>query len=138
MTEKTMDCVQTADAAAAADAEILIETIGLHKYFGKLHVLKGIDEVVHRGEVLSVIGPSGSGKSTFLRCLNLLEKPEEGQIFFEGVEITAKKTNVDIHRQKMGMVFQQFNVFPHLSVLKNVSMAPTLLKKCSKEEAEER
>ena len=115
----------------------LIRVEGLHKSFGKLHVLKGIDEVIHQGEVVSVIGPSGSGKSTFLRCLNLLETPEEGKIFFEGVQINAKGVNVDIHRRKMGMVFQQFNVFPHLSVLDNVTLAPVMTKKMSKEEANE-
>ena len=114
----------------------MIVTEGLHKYFGKLHVLKGINESISQGEVVSIIGPSGSGKSTFLRCLNLLETPEEGKIFFEGVEITAKGIDVDIHRQKMGMVFQQFNVFPHLTVLDNITLAPTLLKKSSKEEVE--
>jgi len=116
----------------------MIVTEGLHKYFGKLHVLKGINESISQGEVVSIIGPSGSGKSTFLRCLNLLETPEEGKIFFEGVEITAKGIDVDIHRQKMGMVFQQFNVFPHLTVLDNITLAPTLLKKSSKEEAVEK
>ena len=116
----------------------MIVTEGLHKYFGKLHVLKGINESISQGEVVSIIGPSGSGKSTFLRCLNLLETPEEGKIFFEGVEITAKGIDVDIHRQKMGMVFQQFNVFPLLTVLDNITLAPTLLKKSSKEEAVEK
>ena len=116
----------------------MIVTEGLHKYFGKLHVLKGINESISQGEVVSIIGPSGSGKSTFLRCLNLLETPEEGKIFFEGVEITAKGIDVDIHRQKMGMVFQQYNVFPHLTVLDNITLAPTLLKKSSKEEAVEK
>ena len=116
----------------------MIVTEGLHKYLGKLHVLKGINESISQGEVVSIIGPSGSGKSTFLRCLNLLETPEEGKIFFEGVEITAKGIDVDIHRQKMGMVFQQFNVFPHLTVLDNITLAPTLLKKSSKEEAVEK
>jgi ABC-type polar amino acid transport system ATPase subunit len=116
----------------------MIVTEGLHKYFGKLHVLKGIDESISQGEVVSIIGPSGSGKSTFLRCLNLLETPEEGKIFFEGVEITARGIDVDVHRQKMGMVFQQFNVFPHLTVLDNITLAPTLLKKSSKGEAVEK
>ena len=90
------------------------------------------------GEVVSIIGPSGGGKSTFLRCLNMLEKPDSGQIFFEGVDITANKVDIDLHRQKMGMVFQHFNVFPHLTVLQNVTLAPTLVKKLSKAEAEER
>ena len=122
---------------AQTEQEILIQTIGLEKSFGKLHVLKGINEVIHRGEVVSIIGPSGSGKSTFLRCLNLLEKPTGGKIFFEGTEITQKGVDIDLHRQKMGMVFQQFNVFPHLTVQKNVTLAPVLLKKKTKEEAEE-
>jgi len=121
------------------DNKVII-TENLHKYFnkGKLHVLKGINESITQGEVVSIIGPSGSGKSTFLRCLNLLETPEEGKIFFEGAEITAKGINVDVHRQKMGMVFQQFNVFPHISVLDNITLAPTLVKKEDKAIAEEK
>ena len=113
----------------------LIQTGELHKSFGKLHVLKGVSETVHSGETVSIIGPSGGGKSTFLRCLNLLEVPDKGQIFFEGEEITAKKVDIDLHRQKMGMVFQHFNVFPHLSVRKNITLAPMLVKKISKDEA---
>ncbi len=135
--------------------EALIQTVDLHKSFGDLHVLKGVSETVHKGEVVSIIGPSGGGKSTFLRCLNLLEKPEQGKIYFEGVEITGNltaeekkaikagtmpkpaKVNIDIHRQKMGMVFQHFNVFPHLSVSENVTLAPMLLKGKSAAEAGE-
>ena len=113
----------------------LIQTVDLHKSFGKLHVLKGVSETVHTGETVSIIGPSGGGKSTFLRCLNLLEVPGKGQIFFEGEKITAKKVDIDLHRQKMGMVFQHFNVFPHLSVRKNITLAPMLVKKISKDEA---
>ena len=113
----------------------LIKTVDLHKSFGDLHVLTGVNETIHKGEVVSIIGPSGGGKSTFLRCLNLLEKPEKGQIFFDGVDITAKGVDIDKHRQKMGMVFQQFNVFPHLTVAENITMAPVLLKKKTKEEA---
>ena len=113
----------------------LIQTVDLHKSFGKLHVLKGVSKTVHSGETVSIIGPSGGGKSTFLRCLNLLEVPDKGQIFFEGEEITAKKVDIDLHRQKMGMVFQHFNVFPHLSVRKNITLAPILVKKISKDEA---
>ena len=113
----------------------LIKTVNLHKSFGDLHVLQGVNETIHKGEVVSVIGPSGGGKSTFLRCLNLLEKPEKGQIFFEGQEITGKKVDIDKHRQKMGMVFQQFNVFPHLTVEENITLAPTLLKGKTKAEA---
>ena len=115
----------------------LIKTVDLHKSFGDLHVLTGVNETIRKGEVVSIIGPSGGGKSTFLRCLNLLEKPEKGQIFFGGVDITAKNVNIDQHRQKMGMVFQQFNVFPHLTVAENITLAPVTLGKKSKEEATE-
>ncbi len=114
----------------------LIKTVDLHKSFGKLQVLKGVSETIHAGEAVSIIGPSGGGKSTFLRCLNLLETPEQGQIFFEGVEITGKKVDIDRHRQKMGMVFQHFNVFPHLSVKKNITLAPTLVKGMGQQEAD--
>jgi len=113
----------------------IIKTVNLHKSFGDLHVLQGVNQTIHKGEVISVIGPSGGGKSTFLRCLNLLEKPEAGQIFFNGEDITGKKVNIDQHRQKMGMVFQQFNVFPHLTVAENITLAPKLLKGKSEEEA---
>ncbi len=115
----------------------MIKTVDLHKRFGSLQVLRGISETIHKGEAVSIIGPSGGGKSTFLRCLNLLEVPESGQIFFEGAEITGRKVNIDRHRQKMGMVFQQFNVFPHLSVAENITLAPKLLKKKSDAEARE-
>ena len=113
----------------------MIRTVDLHKGFGQLQVLKGVSETIQKGEVVSIIGPSGGGKSTFLRCLNLLEKPESGQIFFEGKEITGKHVDIDIHRQKMGMVFQHFNVFPHLSVSENITMAPMLLKGKNQAEA---
>ena len=113
----------------------MIKTVNLHKSFGDLHVLTGVSETIHKGEVVSIIGPSGGGKSTFLRCLNLLEQPEEGQIFFEGEEITGKNVNIDKHRQKMGMVFQQFNVFPHLTVAENITLAPRMLKGKSEAEA---
>ena len=106
----------------------MIRTENLHKSFGDLHVLRGVSQTIHRGEVVSVIGPSGGGKSTFLRCLNLLETPEEGRIFFQGTEITCKGVNIDQHRQKMGMVFQHFNIFPHLTVGENITLAPRLLK----------
>ena len=115
----------------------MIKTVNLHKSFGDLHVLTGVNETIHKGEVVSIIGPSGGGKSTFLRCLNLLETPEKGQIFFEGQEITGKKVNIDKHRQKMGMVFQQFNVFPHLTVAENITLAPKLLKGKTESEATE-
>ncbi|MBR5305414.1 MAG: amino acid ABC transporter ATP-binding protein, partial [Oscillospiraceae bacterium] len=115
----------------------MIKTVDLHKSFGKLHVLQGVNETVKKGEVVTVIGPSGGGKSTFLRCLNLLEVPEKGQIFFEGTDITQKGVNIDLHRQKMGMVFQNFNVFPHLDVCKNITLTPVLTKKKTEAEAEE-
>ena len=115
----------------------LIKTVDLHKSFGDLKVLTGVNETIHKGEAVSIIGPSGGGKSTFLRCLNLLEVPEKGQIFFEGEEITGKKVDIDKHRQKMGMVFQQFNVFPHLSVAENITLAPKLLHGKSDAEATE-
>ena len=113
----------------------IIKTVNLHKSFGDLHVLQGVNQTIHKGEVISIIGPSGGGKSTFLRCLNLLEKPEKGQIFFNGQDITGKKVNIDKHRQKMGMVFQQFNVFPHLTVGENINLAPKMLKGKTEEEA---
>ena len=116
----------------------LIEVKGLKKNFGALEVLKGIDETIHKGEVVSIIGPSGSGKSTFLRSLNLLEKPSSGQVIFEGVDIADKKINIDHHRQKIGMVFQHFNVFPHLTVLENITITPTLEKKVPQKEAEDK
>ena len=100
----------------------MIKVVDLHKYFGKLEVLRGINEQVNPGEVISVIGPSGSGKSTFLRCLNLLEEPTSGHIFIEGTDITAPETDVDKLREKVGMVFQQFNLFPHKSVLENITL----------------
>ena len=113
----------------------IIKTVDLHKSFGKLHVLTGVNQTIHKGEVVSIIGPSGGGKSTFLRCLNLLEKPEKGHIYFNGEDITAKKVDIDAHRQKMGMVFQQFNVFPHLTVAENITLAPKLLKGMSEADA---
>ena len=113
----------------------MIRTENLHKSFGDLHVLQGVDQTIRKGEVVSIIGPSGGGKSTFLRCLNLLEKPEEGKIFFQGTEITGKGVNIDIHRQKMGMVFQHFNIFPHLSVAENITLAPKLLRGLSESQA---
>lgn len=114
----------------------MIETINLTKDFGALKVLNGISETVSKGEVISIIGPSGSGKSTFLRCLNLLEMPTSGQVIFDGVNLMDKGVDINLHRQKMGMVFQQFNVFPHLTVKENITLAPILLKKRSKPDAE--
>ena len=108
----------------------------LKKDFGKLSVLKGIDVDIRKGDVVCVIGASGSGKSTFLRCLNLLEKPTGGSIEFNGTDLTSTKVDLDLHRQKMGMVFQQFNLFPHLTVLENLTLAPVLVKKVPKAEAE--
>ena len=117
---------------------VLIKTEGLEKAFGKVRVLKGITTEIHKGEVVVIIGPSGSGKSTFLRTLNLLEEPTGGKIYFEGVDITDPKININKHRQKMGMVFQQFNLFPHMTVLKNMTLAPMKLLKLSKADAEKR
>ena len=116
----------------------LIETVDLKKNFGSLEVLKGINQTIYQGEVVSIIGPSGGGKSTFLRCLNLLETPTSGKVIFEGQELDAKSTDLDTHRQKIGMVFQQFNVFPHLTVLNNITITPMLEKKVSKADAEKK
>lgn len=115
----------------------IIRTENLKKNFGKLEVLKGIDLSVMKGEVISIIGPSGGGKSTFLRCLNLLEIPDEGKIFFEGTDIMTKQKDISKYRQKIGMVFQNFNVFPNMTVLDNITLAPMLEKKIPKKDAEE-
>ena len=118
----------------------IIETIDLKKHYknGEIKALDGIDLTIERGEVVVIIGPSGSGKSTYLRSLNLLELPTEGQIIFDGVDIAAKNVNINLHRQKMGMVFQHFNLFPHLSILENLTLAPIKLLKKSKAEANEK
>ena len=116
----------------------MIRVSNLHKSFGKNDVLKGIDEHIEKGEVVVVIGPSGSGKSTFLRCLNLLEEPTSGKIIFEGNDITDKKVDINKIREKMGMVFQQFNLFPHKTVLENLTIAPIKVKGLSKSEAEKK
>ena len=114
----------------------MIKVNNLHKSFGKLDVLNGIDEHIKPGEVVVVIGPSGSGKSTFLRCLNLLEKPNKGEIYVDDELINAPKVDVNKVRQKMGMVFQHFNLFPHLTVMENITLAPVKLKKMTKEQAQ--
>lgn len=116
----------------------IIEVKNLQKSFGELEVLKGINTEVQRGEVLVVIGPSGSGKSTFLRCLNLMETPTGGSIFVDGVEITDPKCDINLHRQKMGMVFQHFNLFNNMTILRNMTLAPMTLLKKSRAEAEEK
>ena len=124
--------------------DVLIQVTGLQKHFkggkqtqdDKIRALDGVSAQIHRGEVVVVIGPSGSGKSTFLRCLNLLELPTGGQILFDGADITDKNCNINLHRQKMGMVFQHFNLFPHMTILKNMTIAPMQLLHKSKEDAE--
>ena len=116
----------------------MISIKDLHKSFGGVTVLDGISTQVERGDVVCIIGPSGSGKSTFLRCLNRLETPDSGQILLDGVDLTDPRTDLDRQRMKMGMVFQQFNLFPHMTVLKNLTMAPMLLKKESQQTAEQR
>ena len=118
------------------DAEILIKVEGLKKSFGDIDVLKGIDSEIKRGEVVVIIGPSGSGKSTFLRTLNLLEVPTGGHIYLDGTDITDSNVDINLHRRKMGMVFQQFNLFPHMTILKNMTIAPVKLLGLSKQEAE--
>ncbi len=116
--------------------DALIQVRNLGKSFGSLEVLKDITVDINKGDVVCVIGPSGSGKSTFLRCLNRLEEPTSGNIFFEGVDIVDPKTDIDKHRQKMGMVFQQFNLFPHMTILKNMTLAPVKLQGISQADAE--
>ena len=118
------------------NGDVLIKVEGLHKIYGDFHALNGIDEEIRKGEVVVIVGPSGSGKSTFLRSLNLLEVPDKGHIYFEGVDITDKSVDINKHRQKMGMVFQHFNLFPHKTILENITLAPIKLLKKSKEEAE--
>ena len=119
---------------------IIIRADGVQKYFkgGAIKALDGVSAEIRKGEVVVVIGPSGSGKSTFLRCLNLLEVPTGGHIYFNDVDITDKKVNINLHRQKMGMVFQHFNLFPHMTILQNMTLAPIQLLKKSKAEAEEK
>ncbi len=116
----------------------VIEVENLHKSFGKSHILKGISTEIKKGEVVVIIGASGSGKSTFLRCLNCLEDPTDGNIYFDGVNIADPSVDINVHRQKIGMVFQQFNLFPHMTILRNMTVAPMKLLKMSKEDAEKR
>ena len=116
----------------------MISVEHLYKNFEKLPVLQDVNLTIDKGDVVCIIGPSGSGKSTFLRCLNLLEKPQKGKIVFEGEDLMNPKIDLNRHRQKMGMVFQQFNLFPHMTVLENLTCAPVLLKKCTKEQAKEK
>ena len=131
------DNMQSQPTQGAGDNEVVVSIRDLHKtYDGETVILKGIDLDVHRGEVVVILGPSGSGKSTMLRCVNLLETPTSGQIFFEGQDITAKGVDINAVRQKLGMVFQQFNLFPHLSVKKNVMIAQEKVLKRKPEEAE--
>lgn len=119
------------------EKQLLISVDNLSKHFDDLHALNGVSIDIYKGDVIFVVGPSGSGKSTFLRCLNRLEEPTGGTILFEGIDITDKKTDINKHRQKMGMVFQQFNLFPHMTVLKNLTLGPMKLQGKSREEAEE-
>ena len=121
-----------------ADENVLIRVESLEKHFkgGEIKALSGVSADIHRGEVVVAIGPSGSGKSTFLRCLNLLERPTGGRVIFDGVDITSPGVDIDLHRQKMGMVFQHFNLFPHMTVLENMTLAPVQLKKKSLQEAQ--
>lgn len=123
---------------ATNQGNTLIRVEDLHKIFGELHAINGVSEEIKEGEVVVIVGPSGSGKSTFLRSLNLLEEPDRGHVYFEDVDITDKKVDINKHRQKMGMVFQHFNLFPHKTILDNITMAPIKLLGKSKEEAEKR
>ena len=133
-----MSVEQNVTKAAEKQSDVIIEVRNLHKKFGDLHVLRGVNETVRRGEVISVIGQSGSGKSTFLRCLNLLEEPTEGEIIFDGHEITSPRANINLHRRDMGMVFQHFNLFPHMTILRNMTIGPMKLLHKSRAEAEAR
>lgn len=136
MTDTIENVHVTADADKAA-SNVMIDVQNLHKYFGKLEVLKGVNAQVYAGDCVCVIGPSGGGKSTFLRCINLLEMPTKGDILIEGVSAMQNIKNIDKLRQKVGMVFQQFNLFPHMTVLRNITLAPTKLKNIPANEANE-
>lgn len=116
----------------------MIKVVELHKYFGDLEVLKGVNNEIHRGEVVCIIGASGSGKSTFLRCLNLLEEPTKGEVFIGGISLIEHKKDINKLRQKVGMVFQQFNLFPHMTVMDNITLSPIKLKGMSKEQAKDK
>ena len=120
------------------NGDVLIKVENLHKVFGKLHALNGVSEEIKKGEVVVIVGPSGSGKSTFLRSLNLLEVPSRGHVYFEGVDITDKNVDINKHRQKMGMVFQHFNLFPHKTILQNITLAPIKLLRQKTEDAQKR
>ena len=124
--------------ASTPETDVVIRTVDLQKHYneGSVHALDGVTAEIRKGEVVVVIGPSGSGKSTFLRSLNLLEVPTGGQIFVNGVDITDRRVNINLHRQKMGMVFQHFNLFPHMTILKNMTLAPMKLLKKPRAEAE--
>lgn len=136
-TTSTTATTATKTTKTTKTTDYVLKTENLTKCFGDLQVLKGVTEQVSQGEVVSMIGPSGSGKSTFLRCLNLLEIPNSGSIYYKGDEITNRDIDINLHRQKMGMVFQHFNVFPHLTVEKNITLAPVLTGKKTAPEAKE-
>ena len=135
MQDKEMQSEAVLEAKNDA-AQPLISVRNLQKSFGDLHVLRGVDQDITTGEKVVLLGPSGSGKTTMLRCLNLLEQPTGGQVFFQGEDITAPGCNINLVRQQMGMVFQQFNLFPHLSIMKNITLGPMKLKGVGKDEAE--
>ncbi len=136
MNDKKRLQMEEAKAVWEASRAPLIQVKDLEKHFDELHALNGVSVDINKGDVVFVVGPSGSGKSTFLRCLNRLEEPTAGEILFEGVNITDKMTDINLHRQKMGMVFQQFNLFPHMTIMKNLTLGPMKLQGKSKEEAE--
>ena len=136
MSDKKRAQADEMKAVWEASGQPLIQVKDLKKHFDDLHALNGVSVDINKGDVVFVVGPSGSGKSTFLRCLNRLEEPTDGEILFEGINITNKLTDINIHRQKMGMVFQQFNLFPHMTIMKNLTLAPMKLQGKSKEEAE--